>query len=120
MALRNWRDTPRTTQYQTYAGVSYKQANDGTWRIWDEAAQEWRRSNRPELAIVPRPIYVGQHRGTRQFQLTAVGGPWNGQRIILPEPSGSPHGLSIRVGQFYGRYNLSTGEWQDLHEETTP
>lgn len=119
MTMIPWRDTPRGTQYQTPAGDCYKRHHDETLRVW-EPSLGWRPVKTTPERLIHRPSRVGSHRGTIQYQVVAVGGPWDGERVVFPEPSGSPYGLPIRVGQFYGRYNMSTGEWQDLHEETTP
>jgi hypothetical protein len=59
------------------------------------------------------PKFVGQNRNRDQYQVRCVGGPWDGQDVVLPRQDSSHvnAGLSlpIRVGEFTGRYNLNTG-----------
>jgi hypothetical protein len=72
--------------------------------------------------VPPNPVRVGQHRNRGQFQLTCVGGPWDGQAAVFPRQE-SPDmnrgvwSLPIRVGEYVGRYNLNTGAWVPM--ETT-
>lgn len=121
-----WKDVPPGTQFQTPGGDCYKKSRRGAWMVWCQPPQygayRWHSAAREpdEDALVPRPTKVGYHRGTMQYEMTMVGGPWDRQRVVVPDPSGGPLGLPVRVGDHHGRYNLSTGEWQDLHEETTP
>lgn len=121
MPLTPWNLAPTGTQYQDANGTFYKQTPAGRWREWNPN-EGWCPVERdPDpAALYHTPTKIGKHRGTTQFQMSAIGGPWDGQLVVFPEPSGSPWGLPFQVGDHYGRYNLSTGEWQDLHEETTP
>jgi hypothetical protein len=61
------------------------------------------------------PKFVGQNRNRDQYQVRCVGGPWDGQDVVLPRQDSSHvnAGLSlpIRVGEHVGRYNLNTGTW---------
>jgi hypothetical protein len=61
------------------------------------------------------PKFVGQNRNRDQYQVRCVGGPWDGQDVVLPRQEaghmGAALSLPIRVGDFTGRYNLNTGTW---------
>ena len=61
------------------------------------------------------PVFVGQNRNRAQFQLSCVGGPWDGQDVVFPRQEaghlGAALSLPARVGEFAGRYNLNDGTW---------
>jgi hypothetical protein len=57
------------------------------------------------------PKFVGQNRNRDQYQVRCVGGPWDGQDVVMPHQTMGPMSLPIRVGEFTGRYNLNTGTW---------
>ena len=112
----SWKDVPPGTQFQTPGGDCYKKSRRGHWLVWLHqkcGVYRWHSAARDpdEDTLVPRPTKVGYHRGTMQYEMTMVGGPWDRQRVVVPDPSGGPFGLPVRVGAHYGRYNLSTGEW---------
>lgn len=122
MPMRSWDEVPHGTTHQTLDGVELKQMPSGDWRCWIgdswtklSIQQEPNTAGKPKA--VPKPTPIGTHRGSKQRMMVAVGGPWDGQRVVFPKPSGSPHGLPVRVGAWHGRYNLDTGEWADLKME---
>jgi hypothetical protein len=57
------------------------------------------------------PKFVGQNRNRDQYQVRCVGGPWDGQDVVMPHQTMGPMSLPIRVGEHVGRYNLNTGTW---------
>jgi len=129
MPMNSWDEVPRGTTHQTVDGLLFKH-NPSTDQ-WSAihfsgptyrtalglGTSVWLRCDAPTLKLIPKPTPIGTHRGSKQRLMVAVGGPWDGERIVLPKPSGSPHGLPIRVGEWHGRYNLDTGEWSDMKAE---
>lgn len=63
------------------------------------------------------PEFVGRNRNRKQFKLTCVGGPWDGQEAVFPEQDGTPLSLPIRVGEHVGQYNLNTGAWVPMEQQ---
>ena len=50
----------------------------------------------------------------KKQDLDLNGGPWTGLQLTIRPGQRSAYGdytLPIRVGAFYGRYNLATGQW---------
>lgn len=57
---------------------------------------------------------------TKWHSVTFCGGPWSSKKAFVPQPGigmDDPWSLPIRVGEHVGRYNLSSGEWQELNPE---
>jgi len=118
MPMKSWDALTSTATHQTVKGRELKHSvATGQWKQRDITNTRWIDCAPPVDQVVPKPTTVGTSRGSKQHLMVAVGGPWDGERVVLPKPSGSPHGLPIRVGDWHGRYNLDTGAWSDMKVE---